>query len=82
MNLSDEINNYYKFLYSQVIMEAIYRLKYCVNAPYSIEELNKLKLQYVKLNRNFSLSQNIKIVLFKYFPNIVMKYKRKSIKGS
>lgn len=80
MNLSDEINNYYRFLYSQVIMEAIYRLKYCVNAPYSKEELNKLKLQYVKLSRNFSLSQNIKIVLFKYFPNIVMKYKRKSIK--
>lgn len=82
MNLSEEINNYYKFLYSQVILEAIYRLKFCNNAPYSKEDLKKLKLQYVKLSKNYSFSQNMKIILFKHFPNIVMKYKRKSIKGS
>lgn len=79
-DFSSEIKNYYKFLYSQIILEALYRLKFCKKSPYSKKELKELKKKYTKLSLNYSVTQNIKIILFKMFPNIVMKYKRKSIK--
>ncbi len=80
MNFESDVHNSFKFLYAQVILEALYRVRFCKNAPYSKDELLKLKKNYTKLSFDYSFVQNLKIVLFKIFPNIAMKYKRKSIK--
>lgn len=80
MHFKFDIDNYFRFLYSQIILEALYRIKFCQHSPYSKKELLKLKRKYTKLSLSYSLNQNLKIIFFKLFPNLAMKYKRKSIK--
>lgn len=69
----------FSYNYALLIMEALYRLKFCDEAPFNKYELIELKKRYVKISRQFSIKQNIKLVLLKYFTNISMKYRRRAI---
>ena len=79
-NLSEKVITILKFNFIQIILEAFYRKKYCNDAKYSEDELITLKKRYVRLEKDFTIKQKIKIILFMLFPNGSMKYKRRMIK--
>lgn len=80
-NVFPKLNSMFLFKYAQIILEGIYRLKYCQDSPYTYEELRKLKKCYVRFNKNWGIKNNIKIMIFALFPSFAMAYKRRSIRG-
>ena len=72
----------FSYNYALLILEALYRAKYCDGCRYTIKELKVLKKNNVRLNKSYTLKQNMKLLFFLIFPNISMKYKRRNIKHS
>ena len=72
--------NIFCYNYALLILEALYRVGFCTKSKYTYECLNTLKRKYVRLSEDYMLKQNLKLLIFKYFPNITMKYKRRFIK--
>lgn len=79
-NLNKDVKNIFFYNYALLILEALYRVSFCTKSKYTYESLNILKKKYVRLSVDYTLKQNLKLLIFKYFPNITMKYKRRFIK--
>lgn len=78
---SFDILEYFSYDFVQLILEAIYRTKYCNTSMYTHEALLSLKRKYVKLNPKWGIKKNVKLILFLISPNLSMQYKRKNIKS-
>ncbi len=79
-DLPKSIKTQLQFNFSQVILEAKYRLNYYEGDNFTEGSLKKLQEEYVRFNVDYSFKQNLKLLLFMIFPDQVMKYKRRSIK--
>ena len=78
---SDEKNKrVFAYNYSLLILEAIYRYKFCNECPYTIKQLLVLKENYVHLSKDFTIAQNMKLLFNIALPNLAMKYRRRMIK--
>lgn len=78
---SPDILEVFSYDFVQLILEAIYRTKYCNAGKYTYKELLSLKRIYVKLNPKWGIKKNIKLILFLLSPRLSMQYKRKNIKS-
>lgn len=79
--VSPDILEYFSYDFVQLILEAIYRTKYCKAGKYTYKELLPLKRTYAKLNPKWGVKKNIKLILFLLSPGLSMRYKRKDIKS-
>lgn len=79
--VSPVILDYFSYHYAQLILEALFRIKYCDTCKYTCRELYTLQKEYVKINMRWGLKENIKIALFRLFPEKAMKYKSLQIKS-
>lgn len=79
--VSSDILEYFSYDFVQLILEAIYRTKYCKAGKYTYKELLSLKRMYAKLNPKWGVKKNIKLILFLLSPELSMQYKRKDIKS-
>lgn len=78
--VSPDILEVFSYDFVQLILEAIYRTKYCNASKYTYKELLSLKRMYAKLNPKWGIKKNIKLILFLLSPRLSMQYKRKNIK--
>lgn len=69
-----------EFNFSQVLLEAIYRFRFCKINNEQEYRIIRLKKQYARCRKCYSITQNTKIFLFLIFPTLSMKYKRRKIK--
>ncbi|ODR35236.1 glycosyltransferase family 2 protein [Eisenbergiella tayi] len=76
----NDVVNAFKFNYALLIMEGIYRVKYCPDAPYKLNELKRMKKEHIKLNRNFGVKNNLKLLMILLLPKVSMRYRRRAIK--
>ena len=75
----EKILEMFKYNYALLILEAEYRIKYCNINSDTINYIYELKKKYIKFRVNNDLKKNIKLLLFRMFPNVAMKYKRRKV---
>ena len=68
-----------KYRFALMILESIYRLNYCKDPKYSIQDLEGLRMKYCKLSFAYTPSQNVKIMFFRLFPRYSMRIKRRKM---
>lgn len=74
--VSEELKNIIIYNLFMMIFEAHYRNKKLDKDLLIEKELYKLKSKVSKMTYKFTIIQNIKIFLFKNFPDLVIKYKK------
>lgn len=75
---NEELLNEINYHYLLILYESKYRIKK-LNDKNMENRIHKSLMNFKNIKLNLNLKQTIKIVIFKYFPNIVMLYKRRML---
>lgn len=78
--IPDASKRLFEFNFAEVVLEAIYRLNYCEESKYSINQLKQFKKNYVHWSSRYTIKQNVKLLLFMLLPHVSMIYKRRMLK--
>ena len=80
IDMPSNIKNDIEFNYAQILMEAKHRMQYCKSVSITNDKISSLIRKYARCNSQFSIIQNLKVLIFRFFPRISMAYKRYIIK--
>lgn len=77
----EEIRHSLEFQFAVLLCEARERVQYLSADPFIVEHIDELEDQYATTHLPFSPRERAKLFLFRRFPHIVMRFKRRQVRS-